>query len=85
MNIFPLQPHPLRTMVTHYDTGFEVITTINREWAPGDSGPEGRCSRCVNCIARGDRCQMSVGADVPRSEAWDHSPRSLGVVGFESR
>jgi hypothetical protein len=78
------QPRPIDTRVTHYDTLDETVTTINREWKPGDSGPDGRCRRCLTCVARNNKCQMSIGADIPRAQAWDWSPRAIGAT-FEAR
>lgn len=78
------QPTPIDTMVTYYRTRDEVVTTINREWCDGDCGPNGNCTRCFVCVARNNKCQMSIGADIHRNDAPDYSPRSVGAF-FEPR
>jgi hypothetical protein len=66
----PFQPRPTRTKVSHYRSAEgEAVTAIARMWAPGQSGPQGRCRLCRNCTARDDSCLIQVGVFVPREDA----------------
>jgi hypothetical protein len=63
-----MQPAPIDHDVCHYTSG-RPITAIVRRWAPGDSGPGGRCRLCRSCCARNDLCLIVVGRHVARDEA----------------
>jgi hypothetical protein len=74
-----LQPKPLRTETDHHKATCEIVTHIRREWADGDSGPGGRCTRCFACIASNNVCRLMVNRFVSPTEAREFSPRALGV------
>jgi hypothetical protein len=66
----PLQPWPVevRTAPIRRCVGL-TSTAIFRRWAPGDSGPEGRCRLCAVCTAHDDACLILVDEYVPPEQA----------------
>ena len=74
-----IQPRALDTETDYYKTTHEIVSHVRREWADGDSGPGGRCTRCFACTAKGNVCRLMVNRYVSLEEARDFSPRSLGV------
>jgi hypothetical protein len=63
------QPEPLQTRVTHLRTAVGWVTTIYRAWGPGDTGPDGACRLCRECVAYSNGCMVSILTYVPRDEA----------------
>lgn len=64
-----LQPHPVRTRVVRLAIAGHVVTSIYRDWRPGDSGPDGRCRLCERCTAHGDGCLIQISREVSAEEA----------------
>lgn len=64
-----LQPRPVDCDLSHTWVGGVCVTTIMRDWRPGDSG---RCRLCPAsaCTARGrDHCVVVVRLHVPPASA----------------
>lgn len=78
--VISLRPHPVNHAVTYNQLGDEIWTNIARVWQDGDSGPNGRCTLCPQCTARGGLCQVSVNWFVPRRSAPLFSLREAGAV-----
>jgi hypothetical protein len=62
----PIQPYPIDwDVIRFYRAG--QISTVAREWAPGDAA---RCRLCARCKVRpNNRCLVTVGRDVSAEEA----------------
>ena len=71
-------PAPVETRVCY--TPDLRWTTIFRRWRPGDSGPAGKCRRCLKCYAYDGGCLMTIPRIVDRAEAATFSPLAHGVL-----
>jgi hypothetical protein len=62
-------PHPTLVRRAYFRLPGGWVTAIMRHWAPGDSGPGGRCKLCPECHAGEDGCMVMVGRWIEKDDA----------------